>query len=44
MNEHASVAIVTDSTADLLAELVAGLGVTVVPLTVTFGEESFRDG
>src|SRR5690554_6930292 len=37
------VRIVTDSTADLPAELVAELGITVVPLNVHFGEETFRD-
>jgi len=38
------VAIVTDSTADLLPELVQERGVTVVPLTVTMGGRSFLDG
>lgn len=38
------VRIVTDSTADLPADLARRHGVRVVPLTVTFGEESFRDG
>lgn len=37
------VRIVTDSTADLPADLVAELGVTVVPLNVHFGDETFRD-
>jgi DegV family protein with EDD domain len=36
--------IVTDSTSDLLPDQAAPLGVTVVPLTVRFGEEQFRDG
>lgn len=36
--------IVTDSTSDLLPGDAAPLGVTVVPLTVRFGEEQFRDG
>jgi DegV family protein with EDD domain len=36
--------IVTDSTSDLLPGEAAPLGVTVVPLTVRFGEEQFRDG
>ena len=36
--------IVTDSTSDLLPDEAAPLGVTVVPLTVRFGEEQFRDG
>ncbi len=39
----ADVAVVTDSTADLGA-LAADNGVEVVPLTVTFGNEHFRDG
>jgi len=38
------VRVVTDSTADLPAELVARWGIVVVPLYVHFGEESFRDG
>nr|MDA3935692.1 DegV family protein [Actinomycetota bacterium] len=37
-------AIVTDSTADIEPELVEKLGITVVPLLVSFGEESFLDG
>lgn len=36
--------IVTDSTADLSAEQVNKYGIKVIPLTVTFGEESFADG
>jgi DegV family protein with EDD domain len=36
--------LVTDSTSDLLAEEASALGVTVVPLTVRFGEEQLRDG
>src|SRR5579864_2078320 len=36
--------LVTDSTSDLLADEARALGVTVVPLTVRFGEEQFRDG
>jgi DegV family protein with EDD domain len=38
------VKIVTDSTADLPAELVAELGITVVPLQVVFGDKPYRDG
>ena len=38
------VRLVTDSTADIPAELAAELGITVVPLQVIFGSESFRDG
>ncbi len=36
--------IVTDSTSDILPEEAARLGVDVVPLTVRFGDEQFRDG
>lgn len=39
-----SVAVVTDSTCDLPAELVREFGITVVPLTISFGDETFRDG
>jgi len=39
-----TVAIVTDSASDLTAELAAEHGVTVVPLVVTFGTESFLSG
>src|SRR4051812_23314783 len=35
--------IVTDSTADFDADEAAALGVTIVPLTVFFGEEAFLD-
>ncbi len=38
------VKIVTDSTSDIPEELVARLGITVVPSYVIFGAESFRDG
>nr|BBH90506.1 DegV domain-containing protein [Thermosporothrix sp. COM3] len=38
------VRIVTDSTADIPAEQAQVLGITVVPLTVFFGEESYLDG
>ncbi|MEO6192894.1 MAG: DegV family protein [Thermoanaerobaculia bacterium] len=38
-----AVQIVTDSTADLPADLAAAHGIDVVPLTVAFGAESFRD-
>ncbi|MGD9118940.1 MAG: DegV family protein, partial [Dehalococcoidia bacterium] len=37
-----TVKIVTDSTADLPAQLVKELGITVVPLYVRFGEEVLR--
>jgi len=36
--------LVTDSTSDLLPDEARALGVRVVPLTVRFGEEQFRDG
>lgn len=39
-----SVRIVTDSTADLPTGVAEKHGVTVVPLTVSFGDESFLDG
>jgi len=39
-----AVRIVTDSTADLAPETARELGVSVVPLTVIFGEESFLEG
>ena len=39
----ARVKIVTDSTADLPRELAADLGITVVPLYVRFGSETYRD-
>ncbi len=39
-----TVRVVTDSTADLPEEMVAALGITVVPSYVTFGSESYRDG
>jgi DegV family protein with EDD domain len=38
------VRIVTDSTADLPAKVASELGITVVPLTVFFGDEAFLDG
>ena len=38
------VAIVTDSASDLDADRAASLGVTIVPLAVTFGTESFKAG
>jgi fatty acid kinase fatty acid binding subunit len=40
----ARVAIVTDSAADLVPEVAASAAITVVPLAVTFGAESFRAG
>jgi len=38
------IAIVTDSTASLPSALIQKYGITVVPLMVTFGEESHKDG
>lgn len=38
------VAVVTDSTADLPSELVESIGLRVVPLSVTFGDESLIAG
>src|SRR5256714_1602049 len=43
MNQ-ARVAIVTDSTSDLLPSLVAERGISVVPLTVTLDGQSYLDG
>ena len=40
----APVAVVTDSTADLPRDLVEELGLRVVPLSVTFGDETFISG
>src|SRR6478752_2457704 len=39
-----TVRIVTDSTCDLPRDVVAELGITVVPLTVAFGETALLDG
>ena len=39
-----AVKIVTDSSADMPAELIKELGITVVPLYVRFGDEVYRDG
>jgi len=39
-----AVKIVTDSTADLSAEQVQSSGLTVVPLNVHFGDETYKDG
>lgn len=36
--------VVTDSTSDLPPEIVSDLGITVVPLQVIFGDQTFRDG
>ena len=39
-----TVKIVTDSVSDISPETAAGLGITVVPLNVVFGNEIYRDG
>ncbi len=39
-----NVRIVTDSTADILPEQASEAGITVVPLTVFFGDEAYLDG
>lgn len=39
-----TIAVVTDSTADLSKELAEQYGITVVPLFVHFGNEAYRDG
>lgn len=38
------VRIVTDSTSDILPDVAERLGVDVVPLTVRFGDQTYRDG
>ncbi|MFC2016088.1 DegV family protein [Chloroflexota bacterium] len=38
-----TVKIVTDSLSDITSDIAQGLGITVVPLTVLFGHESFLD-
>ena len=39
-----TVKIVTDSVADLPSDVVKELGITVIPLIVSFGTEAYRDG
>lgn len=39
-----AVHVVTDSTADILPTIAEELGITVVPLTISFAGESYRDG
>jgi DegV family protein with EDD domain len=39
-----TVKIVTDSVADIPPQVIAELGITVVPVLVRFGEETYRDG
>ena len=41
---EATIALVTDSTTDLLEDAAFRLGVVTVPLTLTLGDESFLDG
>ncbi len=38
-----TVKIITDSLSDITSDIAEGLGITVVPLTVFFGQESFLD-
>jgi DegV family protein with EDD domain len=39
-----AVKVITDSTSDLTPEIASELGITVVPLNVHFGTETYRDG
>ena len=39
-----AIKIITDSASDISQEEAAKMGITVIPLNVTFGEESFKDG
>jgi len=39
-----TVKVVTDSVADLPTQVIEELGITVVPLIIRFGEETYRDG
>jgi DegV family protein with EDD domain len=39
-----TVKIITDSVADIPSDIIAELGITVVPVLVRFGEEVYRDG
>lgn len=43
MAQPPRVAVVTDSTADLAPDVAARYGITVVPLNVHFGQQTFRD-
>jgi DegV family protein with EDD domain len=38
------VKVVTDSTCDIPADILAKLGISIVPLNIIFGTESYRDG
>ncbi|WP_419842407.1 DegV family protein [Candidatus Poriferisodalis sp.] len=44
MTAQAPVHIITDSSCDLDADVTAELGITVVPLEIRFGSETFADG
>lgn len=44
MSNKPGVKVVTDSTSDITPEQAKRMGVTVIPLTVLMGEETFRDG
>src|SRR4030067_3836615 len=39
-----TVRIVTDSVADIPPNIIAELGITVIPVLVRFGEQTYRDG
>ncbi|HWV34961.1 MAG TPA: DegV family protein [Thermomicrobiales bacterium] len=43
MPERPSVAVITDSTCDLSPEITAARNITVVPLNIHIGDETFRD-
>jgi fatty acid-binding protein DegV len=38
------VKVVTDSIADLPPQIIAELGITVIPINLRFGEKVYRDG
>jgi len=38
-----NVVVLTDSTADIPSQIAEALGITVIPVTILFGQESFRD-
>ncbi|MDZ4247375.1 MAG: DegV family protein, partial [Dehalococcoidia bacterium] len=39
-----TIKIVTDSTADLPPDIAQQLGISVVPLNVSFGKDNYKDG
>ena len=39
-----SVHVVTDSTSDVPADIARDLGIDIIPLTISFGEQRYRDG